>query len=338
MRFGAEIIIATPGRLKDCIERHILVLSQCTYVVMDEADRMVSLGFEEAINFILDSLPVTNFKPDTAEAEDPNKMTMVISAPEGDDSVLPQLALYRQTVRFPPIDLLIALMRISDRSCSRHRCQQRSSDSPRNTCDGRPSSLSVLPVRLSIPSSSVSNSLVETIRRSAFPSYRANSRNADSRRGRHRLIEVLNTGGFDPPMIVFVNTKKACDVLAKDLHRAQVRLLFRPFGIATNHVHPQWSATTLHSGKNQEQREAALAALRAGECDVLVATDLAGRGIDVPDVSLVVNFEMSKTIEAYVHRIGRTGRAGRTGVALTFVNDGDEEVMFVVFCFLGDQD
>ena len=66
----------------------------------------------------------------------------------------------------------------------------------------------------------------------------------------------------------------------------------------------QWSTSTLHSGKTQEQREAALAQLRNGEADVLVATDLAGRGIDVPDVSLVINFQMANTIEAYVHRIG----------------------------------
>jgi ATP-dependent RNA helicase DDX23/PRP28 len=67
----------------------------------------------------------------------------------------------------------------------------------------------------------------------------------------------------------------------------------------------QWSAATLHSGKNQEQREASLQSLRNGEADVLVATDLAGRGIDVQDVSLVVNFQMAGTIEAYVHRIGK---------------------------------
>ena len=69
----------------------------------------------------------------------------------------------------------------------------------------------------------------------------------------------------------------------------------------------QWSATTLHSGKNQEQREAALQSLRNGESDVLVATDLAGRGIDVQDVSLVINFQMANTIEAYIHRIGTCG-------------------------------
>lgn len=66
----------------------------------------------------------------------------------------------------------------------------------------------------------------------------------------------------------------------------------------------QWNTATLHSGKNQEQREAALASLRSGDASVLVATDLAGRGIDVQDVSLVINYQMANTIEAYVHRIG----------------------------------
>ena len=69
-------------------------------------------------------------------------------------------------------------------------------------------------------------------------------------------------------------------------------------------VYIQWSAATLHSGKNQEQREASLQSLRSGSSDVLVATDLAGRGIDVQDVSLVINFQMAGTIESYVHRIG----------------------------------
>lgn len=97
MRHGAEIVIATPGRLKDCIERSVLVMSQCTYVVMDEADRMVDLGFEDVINFILDSLPVSNLKPDSDEAADGSKMTMTIQPAEGEigDSTL---ALYRQTV------------------------------------------------------------------------------------------------------------------------------------------------------------------------------------------------------------------------------------------------
>jgi len=68
--------------------------------------------------------------------------------------------------------------------------------------------------------------------------------------------------------------------------------------------------------------------LRSGEADILVATDLAGRGIDVPDVGLVVNFQMAGTIEAYVHRIGRTGRQGKQGTAITFLTNDDEEVMY----------
>lgn len=101
MRFGAEIVIATPGRLKDCIERSVLVMGQCTYVVMDEADRMVSLGFEDVINFILDSLPLSNLKPDTEEAADAEKMTMMIEPAIGNEQADSTLALYRQTVSTP---------------------------------------------------------------------------------------------------------------------------------------------------------------------------------------------------------------------------------------------
>ena len=97
MRDGAEIIIATPGRLKDCIERSVVVFSQCTYVVMDEADRMISLGFEEVINFILDSLPVSNMKPDSEEAEDASKMLQTLIGGE-DGAPLSDVYLYRQTV------------------------------------------------------------------------------------------------------------------------------------------------------------------------------------------------------------------------------------------------
>jgi ATP-dependent RNA helicase DDX23/PRP28 len=98
LRDGAEIIIATPGRLKDCIERSIVVFSQCTYVVMDEADRMISLGFEDVINFILDSLPVSNMKPDSEEAEDAGKMLQTLIGGE-DGQPLSDVYMYRQTVR-----------------------------------------------------------------------------------------------------------------------------------------------------------------------------------------------------------------------------------------------
>ncbi|GAA5967070.1 hypothetical protein JCM11641_000431 [Rhodosporidiobolus odoratus] len=274
MRDGAEIVIATPGRLKDCIERSVLVLAQCTYVVMDEADRMVSLGFEEVINFILDTLPVNNLKPDTADAEDPEKMAMVLQPEEGMEAMGTSLAMYRQTVMFsatmPP-----AVERLAKKYMRR----------PANVTIG------------------VAGQAVDTV------DQRVEMINSEEKK-KARLIEILNTGGFEPPMIVFVNQKKGADVLMKDLQRAR------------------WNATTLHSGKNQEQREAALNSIRNKENDVLVATDLAGRGIDVPDVSLVVNFQMSNTIEAYIHRIGRTGRAGKTGTAVTFLSEADEELFY----------
>ena len=83
----------------------------------------------------------------------------------------------------------------------------------------------------------------------------------------------------------------------------------------------------MHSGKNQEQREAALQALRNGEADVLVATDLAGRGIDVQDVSLVINYDLPANRENYIHRIGRGGRFGRKGVAINFVTTEDVRML-----------
>lgn len=117
---GCEIIIATPGRLKDIIERHILVLGQCTYVIMDEADRMVDLGFEAVINFILDALPLSNLKPDTEEAENGAAMTQQIVGPDG------QPTLYRQTVR-PDLDLHCYVLKswcCRHRSCSQLLCHQ----------------------------------------------------------------------------------------------------------------------------------------------------------------------------------------------------------------------
>ncbi|KAK4058475.1 mRNA splicing protein prp28 [Microbotryomycetes sp. JL221] len=273
LRHGAEIVIATPGRLKDCIERSILVMSQCTYVVMDEADRMVGLGFEDLITFILDSLPVSNIKPDTDEAADASKMLNMIEPPEGEAGD-PTLIMYRQTVMFsatmPP-----AVERLTKKYLRR-------------------------PAVVTI---GVAGQAVDTVEQ------RVEFINSEEKK-KARLVDILNNGGFDPPIIVFVNQKKAADMLQKDLQRAK------------------WNSTTLHSGKNQEQREAALESLRNGETDVLVATDLAGRGIDVPDVSLVVNYQMSNHIEAYIHRIGRTGRAGKTGVAVTFLQETDSELFY----------
>merc|ERR1712027_305462 len=126
---------------------------------------------------------------------------------------------------------------------------------------------------------------------------------------RNKLIEILNAG-IDPPIIIFVNQKKGADVLAKGLEKMG------------------YNAATLHGGKGQEQRDIALSGLKAGAKDILVATDVAGRGIDIKDVTMVINYDMAKSIEAYTHRIGRTGRAGKSGKAITFLTTEHAELFY----------
>lgn len=265
LRDGAEIIIATPGRLVDCLERRLLVLSQCCYVIMDEADRMIDLGFEDPVNKILDALPVTNEKPDSEEAENSRAMSQHLG---GKDR-------YRQTMMYtatmPP-----AVERIARKYLRR-------------------------PAIITIGSAGEAVDTVEQ-RVELIPG-------EDKRK--KRLADILSSGEFRPPIIVFVNIKRNCDAIAKDIKQMG------------------FSSVTLHGSKTQEQREAALNSVRGGSTDVLVATDLAGRGIDVPDVSLVLNFNMASTIESYTHRIGRTGRAGKSGVAITFLGNEDTDVMYV---------
>ncbi|ESK96873.1 pre-mrna-splicing atp-dependent rna helicase prp28 [Moniliophthora roreri MCA 2997] len=262
LREGAEIIIATPGRLKDVIERHVLVLSQCRYVVMDEADRMVHLGFEADLTFILDKLPA-----ETMAGED---QSMDVDS-EG------QL---RAKGRSRVTTLFSATMPPAVERLARKYLKK--------------------PAVITIGEAGRAVDTVE--QKVEFVS--------GEERKKQKLLEILNSNLYAPPIIVFVNQKKTADMVAKDLQRAN------------------WSTSTLHSGKTQEQREASLQALRDGHADVLVATDLAGRGIDVQDVSLVVNYQMASTIEAYVHRIGRTGRAGKMGTAITFLTNEDDEVMY----------
>ncbi|KAH0342291.1 pre-mRNA-splicing ATP-dependent RNA helicase PRP28, partial [Aureobasidium melanogenum] len=264
LRNGAEIIIATPGRLVDCIERRVLVLSQCCYIIMDEADRMIDLGFEEPVNKILDALPVGNEKPDSEEAENSQAMQMHVG----------ERGRYRQTMMYTAT-MPAAVERIARKYLRR-------------------------PAIVTIGNVGEAVDTVE--QRVEFVS------GEDKRK--NRLREILSSREFAPPIIVFVNIKRNCDAVAKDIQRMG------------------YSAVTLHGSKTQEQREAALLSVREGKTEVLVATDLAGRGIDVPDVSLVINFNMATNIESYTHRVGRTGRAGKSGVAITFLGPEDNDVLY----------
>lgn len=261
LRLGCEIVIATPGRMIDVLENRYLVLSRCSYFVLDEADRMIDMGFEPEVQKILEHLPVSNVKPDSEDAEDPEKLLAYMGKEK-----------FRQTVMFtatmPP-----QVERLARSYLRRPAVVYIGSI-------GRP---------------------VERVEQKVYI--------VKEQEKRRKLLDTLNAG-FDPPILIFVNQKKGADVLAKSLEKMGFR------------------ATTLHGGRNQEQREFALSSLKAGAKDILVATDVAGRGIDIKDVSLVINYDMAKSIEAYTHRIGRTGRAGKTGVAVSFLTQEDSAVFY----------
>lgn len=262
LRLGCEIVIATPGRLIDVLENRYLVLNQCTYIIMDEADRMIDMGFEPDVQKILEFMPVTNLKPDTDEAEDAAKLMENFNTRKK----------YRQTVMFtatmPPTVERLA------------RTYLRRPATVYIGSIGKPTERTEQIVMM----------MTENDKRK-------------------KLMELLQRG-VEPPVIIFVNQKKGADVLAKGLEK---------FG---------FNACTLHGGKGQEQREYALASLKNGSKDILVATDVAGRGIDIKDVSMVINYDMAKTIEDYTHRIGRTGRAGKTGVAVSFCTKDDSPLFY----------
>jgi len=263
LQAGAHIIVATPGRLVDCIENQFVVFHRCTYLVMDEADRMIDMGFEEPVNRILSALP----SPEQTDGEDG------VNLP-GWNVGLGVRGGTRQTMMFtatmsPRVEKIAA-------KYMRH------------------------PAVVTIGSS---DEAVDTVEQ------RVEFISGESKR-LNRLQDILSDPSLKSPVIVFVNVKHNCDAVAKSIRRMG------------------WSTATLHSGKTQQQREAALKDAREGRTDVLVATDLAGRGIDVPDVSLVINFNMANTIESYTHRIGRTGRAGKSGIAITFLGPEDNDVLY----------
>jgi len=253
LREGAEIIIATPGRLIDAIDRRYVVLNQCNYVVLDEADRMIDMGFEPQVNAIFEKMPATNLRPLEESEEDTSRV-------------------YRQTFMFsatmPP-----AVERLT-REYLRNPVYVTIGD-PNATASERVKQ-QVLWVQESMK--------------------------------RKHLDELMQE--IEPPIMIFCNMKKTADMLAKYL-RTQ-----------------EWSAISLHGGKSQEVRDDALDRFRKKEVDVLVCTNVAGRGIDVEGVQHVINYDLPNNIQDYTHRIGRTGRAGAEGVATSFLTKDDTDIMF----------
>ncbi|CAG2177733.1 unnamed protein product, partial [Oppiella nova] len=300
LRLGVEIVIATPGRPIDVLENRYLVLSRCTYIVLDEADRMIDMGFEPDVQKILEYMPVTNLKPDTDEAEDEAALMANYASKHK----------YRQTVMFTAT-MPTAIERLA------------------RTYLRRPAYVYI-------------GSVGKPTERTEQTVYLVTENEK-----RKKLMSILEAG-VEPPVIIFVNQKKGADVLAKSLDKLGFSACTlhggkgqeqREYALASLKTGGAdvlaksldklgFSACTLHGGKGQEQREYALASLKTGVKDILVATDVAGRGIDIKNVSIVINYDMAKSIEDYTHRIGRTGRADKTGQAVSFLTKDDSHLFY----------
>jgi ATP-dependent RNA helicase RhlE len=222
----AHILVATPGRLEDLIERGAVRLDRVRVLVLDEADRMLDMGFRPAVDRIVRQTPA-------------DRQTLFLSATlEGEAGRI--AAAYTRDAR-----------RHEEKPGEQARMEHRF---------------------LAVAHEEKLESLVREL-----------------------------TGGGRGRTLVFVRTKRGADRLVKRLGRHGV------------------SAVAIHGNRTQPQREKALSRFHNGVIDTLVATDVAARGIDVDDVTHVINFDAPEDREAYVHRVGRTGRAGRSGVGITLV-------------------
>ncbi len=236
LRRGVDILVATPGRLLDLINQKYINLEHVRNFVLDEADRMLDMGFSHDVKRIIALLPA-------------DRQTLLFSA------TMP-----------PEITKLV-------------------------------DSILKEPVRVAVTPVS---STVDTIEQSVYFVERKDKKSL--------LIRLLADKSVSSAL-VFTRTKHGADKVARDLTKAKI------------------SAQAIHGNKSQMARQLALNSFKSRNTRVLVATDIAARGIDVQELSHVINFDLPNVPETYVHRIGRTGRAGLGGVALSFCDSEEKEYL-----------
>lgn len=236
LRNGVDILIATPGRLLDLVEQRFIDLSQIELFILDEADRMLDMGFIHDVKKIITRLPA-------------KKQTLFFSA-----TMPGEIAKLSSTILH------------------------------------NPAKVEVTPV----------SSTAETIQQSMYFVEKENKK--------HLLIHLLKDKTIQSAL-VFTRTKHGADKVVKELTRVGI------------------GAEAIHGNKSQNARQRALGNFKSGHTRVLVATDIAARGIDVDNLSHVINFELPNVPETYVHRIGRTGRAGASGIAFSFCDMEEKEFL-----------
>lgn len=238
---GCDLLVATPGRLVDLIERGRISLMNIKYLILDEADRMLDMGFEPQIRRIV-------------EGED---------MPRVDE---------RQTLMF-------------------------SATFPR---DIQMLARDFLKDYIFLSVGRVGSTSENITQRVEY---------VEDHDKRSVLLDILHTHGTTGLTLIFVETKRMADTLSDFL------------------LNQRFPATAIHGDRTQRERERALDMFRSGRCPILVATAVAARGLDIPNVTHVVNYDLPTDIDDYVHRIGRTGRAGNTGIATAFFNRGNRGVV-----------
>lgn len=234
LRRGVDILIATPGRLLDLISQGFIDLKYLKIFVLDEADRMLDMGFIHDVKRVITKLPV-------------KRQTLFFSA------------------TMPPEIQKLANVLLTN-----------------------PAKVEVTPVSSTVDAIEQSLYFVEKQDKPAL------------------LLHLLKDEKI-LSVLVFTRTKHGADKVVKFLHKQHI------------------TAAAIHGNKSQNARQNALSNFKSGKIRVLVATDIAARGIDIDELSHVINFELPDVPETYVHRIGRTGRAGNTGIAISFCNAEEKE-------------